>query len=262
MLHFYNKPPVSAAEIHGRLGPARVLESSGIPFVIFGEDALAFVHFVPTVLFDLTILVPCDLVQAAVEHLQKELPQYQVTQERSYQLLNNDVCALPRAMRLRDGAIEKPNLSPEAILIVPQSHFHFDVRDETRSRGLIPPFDSSDSRIRFPTMPAFLDAIIDTMFEPVDGVNHLEFRTSYLSVFLSYLVLYNVRDEDGATDPDTEELLPAAKALLEGLKPGNIAYLDTFMRTGSTRMTPELRAARERHRVSRGIVFPNLLKIG
>jgi hypothetical protein len=203
-------------------------------------------------LFDLTILVPCDLVQAAVEHLQKELPQYQVTQERSYQLLNDDsVCALPRAMRLQwDSAIEKPNHSPEAILIVPQSHFHFDVRDETRSRGLIPPFDPSDSRIRFPTMPAFLDAIIDTMFEPVDGVNHLEFRTSYLSVFLSYLVLYNVRDEDGATDPDTEELLPAAKALLEGLKPGNTAYLDTFMRTGSTRMTTELRAGRERHSLS------------
>jgi len=84
------------------------------------------------------------------------------------------------------------------------------------------------------------------MFEPVDGVSHFDFRTSYLSVFLSYLVLYNVRDEDGAIDSDTMDLLPAAKVLLEGVKAENLAYLDAFMRTGSTRMTPELREERKR----------------
>jgi len=163
--------------------------------------------------------------------------------------MNDDgICALPRALRLQwhcDSSVHKPEHEPGMILVVPQSHFHFDVTDPTRTRGLIPPFDASDEHVRFPTTSAFLDAIIDTIFEPVDGVSHLDFRTSYLSVFLSYLVLYNVRDEDGAIDSDTMDLLPAAKMLLEGVKAENFAYLDAFMRTGSTRMTPELTEERK-----------------
>jgi len=111
--------------------------------------------------------------------------------------------------------------------------------DPTRTRGLIPPFDAIDEHVRFPTISAFLDAIIDTMFEPIDSISHLDFRTSYLSV-------YNVRDEDGAIDSDIMDLLPAAKTLLEGVKAENLAYLDASMRTGSTRMTPELREERKR----------------
>ncbi|KAF5339448.1 hypothetical protein D9611_009773 [Ephemerocybe angulata] len=249
------RAPVSADEIEGQLLPARALGSSGIPSVVFAEDAPAFVHFVPTFAFQFTVHVPDELVQEAVQHLQKEIPSYHVTQERDYRLLDNDgVCALPRAVQLQWDASEEKELlhTPEEILIVPQSHFHFDVNDPTRSRGLIPPFDPSNSRILFPTMPAFLDAIIDTMFEPVDGVSHFYFKMSYLSCFLSYLVLYNVRDYDGCTDPATDELLPAAKALLEGVKAENLPFLETFMRTGSTRLTPpEVRAERERIKATR-----------
>lgn len=60
--------------------PARRLESSGIPFVVeYSAKKLcaSIVHFVPTFLFDFTILVPDDRVQDAVEHLLKELPHYQ-----------------------------------------------------------------------------------------------------------------------------------------------------------------------------------------
>lgn len=99
------------------------------------------------------------------------------------------VCSLPRAMRLEwDYPYKWLGGYPlEFILVVPQSHFHFDVTDATSARGLIPPFDPSHARIRFPTtMPAFLNSVIDTMFEPVEGcattrVQDVRRRTSRLS---------------------------------------------------------------------------------
>jgi hypothetical protein len=93
----------------------------------------------------------------------------------------------PLCTQWHDSSVHKPEHEPGMTLLVPQSHFHFDVTDPTRTRGLISPFDASDEHVRFPTTSAFLDAIIDTMFEPVDGVSHLDFRTSYLPVFLSCL---------------------------------------------------------------------------
>ena len=144
--------------------------------------------------------------------------------------MNDDgICVLPRAPRLQwhDSSVHKPEHEPEMISVVPQSHCHFNVTDPTRTSGLIPPFEASDQHVRFPTMSAFFDA--DTMFEPVDGVSHLDFRTSYLSLFLSYLVLYNVRNEDGAIDSNTMDLLPTAKMLLVGVEAENLGYLDAFM---------------------------------
>ncbi|KAG7087374.1 hypothetical protein E1B28_013347 [Marasmius oreades] len=168
-------------------------------------------------------------------------------------MMNRDgTCALPRAVRLQghlSNVIPTFIHEPGKILIVPQSHFHFDVNDSTRTHGLISPFDPSGEPILFPTVPALLDAVIDTLFEPVDGVFHFKFQV-YLSAFLSDLVHNTITsdedgsDEDGPLDPDTGELLPAAKELLDGLKPENSSFLETFMRTGSIGVTPEVRAER------------------
>jgi hypothetical protein len=55
-------------------------------------------------------------------------------------MMNDDgICALPRALRLQwhDSSVHKPEHEPGMILVVHQSHFHFDVTDPTRTRGLI-----------------------------------------------------------------------------------------------------------------------------
>ncbi|KAG7087435.1 hypothetical protein E1B28_013401 [Marasmius oreades] len=167
--------------------------------------------------------------------------------------MNDDgICALPRAVILKGHNSSIPNLiQPGKILIVPQSHFHFDVTDSTRTCGLISPLDPSGEPLLFPTVPAFLDAIIDTFCEPVDGVEHIPFEISYLWLFLSSLVLNNTSYEDGPIDPETKELLPSAKELLDGVKPENIAFLETYMRTGSIGVALELKAERARLKSAR-----------
>lgn len=214
--------------------------SSGIPFVIWGETALSFVHFVPTELFELEILVPDDLVQAAADHLLREFPGFHVTDNRPPKFVGYPgmkpilPSPIPNSVQLEwtDSANYPEKLAfPIQILIIAQSHVSFDVRDSSSTRSLIPPFDESDSQIRFPTQGAFIDALADCLFEKHGPKAHMWFDMGHSMHFLSYILMYNIRhDFDEDPLPPTRELLPAERKILDGVSPRNKPFVEAYIR--------------------------------
>lgn len=258
MLDFYDQPPENPQTIHARLRPARDLLLSGIPFVVWGEDALSFVHYVPTGLFTFQLLVPDGCVQAAADHLLKMHPEYRVTNRRPFAYVGIPgekpivPSVIPNSVQLEwTGPLHSltSDTTPREVLIIAQSHLNFDVRDSTRTRGLIPPFDVSDSQIRFPTQGAYFDALIDGIYEWRSGTPkfHYWFNVEHCCIHLSYLVMYNVRvDEDeDPLDPD-RELLDVEKEMLAGVAARTRPYLEAYMRRAIPAPTLEMVAERER----------------
>lgn len=229
--------------------------------MVWGEDALFFVNFVPTGLFELQILVPDEFVQAAADHLLRELPQYHVTDDRPQKFIGRHgsepflPSAIPNSIQLQwsgDDIDSETDLStPIEILIIGQSHMMFDVRDSTRTRGLIPPFEESDSQIRFPTQGAFIDALVDSIFTRVGPKLHYWFYIKHDLCYLSYLIVYNVRhdSDEEPLDPD-RILLPTEQEMLDGIAPRNRPFVEAYMRGGLPEPTPEMEAERQRIRVS------------
>ena len=74
MLHFYDECPYGLDEQEIRLGAARVLVNAGIRCLVHFEDALAFIHFVPTVLFGLYFVVADQDVDRAANAITNALP--------------------------------------------------------------------------------------------------------------------------------------------------------------------------------------------
>lgn len=73
-IHFYTESPSDDVEQKGRLrAPAALLEA-GIPCVVFGEDALSIIYCVPTMCFDLHLLVREADLASAVTAICNSLP--------------------------------------------------------------------------------------------------------------------------------------------------------------------------------------------
>ncbi|EFI28540.1 hypothetical protein CC1G_13562 [Coprinopsis cinerea okayama7 len=234
-IHFYDTSPSGPAEQQGRLGPARALISAQIPNVVWAEDALSIVHRVPTGLFDLQIIVPDDKVHVAAQKICRRLPYSiidcpQDDRWRDYKLFNQE---RPPAFKFGDTSLllnnsEAKGHEPDRVLVHAASTFHFDLTDPSRTCLNLEPPDVESSPIRYPTLAAFFDAIIDTLFEPPLGHIHQKFR-SHLMNFHSYLLLYSVGKEGVLThdDPITEERFPVPDCmrLLQEVKYENRPFM-------------------------------------
>ena len=74
MLHFYDECPYSLEEQEERLQAARALAKAGIPCLVHLEDALAFIHLVPTALFALHLVVADHDVDRSTQAITSALP--------------------------------------------------------------------------------------------------------------------------------------------------------------------------------------------
>ena len=73
-IHFYDESPCGQRYQSIRLEPATALLKAGIPCVVFGEDALNFIHCIPTELFDLHLLVPEESIDVALDAICSSFP--------------------------------------------------------------------------------------------------------------------------------------------------------------------------------------------
>jgi hypothetical protein len=157
-LHFYDSSTDSAETQHIRLAPARAITHAGIPYLVWAEDALSFVHFVPTSLFSLQLLVPDEHLEDAASAILSKLS-YKRHKEpdlewRGFPFADREErSCFPESIFFE--MTKPPHLrsedDPETILLHPMSYFSFDIRDHSLSVTLVPPLPTENSEIRFPT---------------------------------------------------------------------------------------------------------------
>jgi hypothetical protein len=74
MIYYLTKCEETSRTQLDRLRPARALLRDNIPCVVWAEDALSFVHCVPTSLSTLQLLVPDTELQSAASNITTTLP--------------------------------------------------------------------------------------------------------------------------------------------------------------------------------------------
>ena len=212
-----------------RLKPAKAISDASIPCVVWAEDGLSFVHFVPTCLFDLQLIVPDEHVEAACSAITSRLPytkmdgpcenwlEFRIVDRRQPSCFPNS------AYLKRTTPGEEDD--PKNVYIHPQSFFSVDVRNYDLSTTLPPPL--TDSRIRFLTRTAFLDALIATILDPPIAFRHWRF-SCMLDVYISYFLIYTLRAFPRILP--SGELESEHKSVLESLKPENRPFFDGRIR--------------------------------
>jgi hypothetical protein len=123
--------------------------------------------------------------------------------------------------------------SPTDILIHPQSSFHFDVRDASRTRPNPNPPSGDLAAIRYPTWLAFFDMVVDTLFHPPVEVHESSSGLSNCEIYLVMYALSNTEDAPVENEPyhgdyhtsDLTRLLPQCWKALEKVKDENKLYL-------------------------------------
>ncbi|KAF8056569.1 hypothetical protein FPV67DRAFT_1677948 [Lyophyllum atratum] len=233
MLHLYDSSPYSQESQEIRLKAASALSRANIKSLVWGEDALAFIHFVPANLHDLQLVVADHELGLASAKIIKSLP-YEVftgTLDRNYlEVLYFDpdqpsMYANSVHLKLTTPAAERAEDDPEMIFIHPQSQYHLDIHDDSRSVSL-PPFPEN---IRFPTRTVFLDSIIATLLDPPSGRVHTKLNST-LRTWMGYLFLYTLRNEPAVLP--TGDLEPELAQVLQSLRPENRPYFEAFARNG------------------------------
>ncbi|KAJ8501729.1 hypothetical protein ONZ45_g12039 [Pleurotus djamor] len=243
-IHFYDESSCPPSEQRGRLTPCRSLVKSGIPFVVWAEDALSIIHRVPTGLFDQQLLVREGDV-SHVAQIISEKHNYSVLDLSSDKRWNDYKIYNPEHPSAFQGhpsillghnnmeTVLKYEL-PDRILIHAASIYHVDIDDVSRTCLNPSPPRPEFSSIRFPTISSFYDSLIDTLHEPPLPFIHMKFRMMIMN-FLAYLNLYTL-SKDGITTEDTplERLgvIPQCLEVLDGVKDENKPYLTRlFLRT-------------------------------
>ncbi|KAG6849435.1 hypothetical protein H0H93_008511 [Arthromyces matolae] len=223
----HDSSPYSPESVERRLRAARVLSKAGIKCLVWGEDALAFVHFVPTVLFGLHLVVSEDDVVRASNAITASLP-YEVytpfndTYVDSRTMNPSQPLIYPRSVHLRTKPEDEDD--PETILIHPHSEVAIDLDDPLRSVTL-PPFPSN---ILFPTRVAFIDCILDHILDPPNGREF--FRLSLkISSWLAYFYSYTLPVIPSVLP--NGDIEPERKKVMRALKPENQAYFEYELRS-------------------------------
>ncbi|KAJ3505436.1 hypothetical protein NLJ89_g7415 [Agrocybe chaxingu] len=235
-MEYYDSCPWSDECKDHRLAPAVALSKAGIPCVVWAEDALAFIRFVPTCLFSLQLFVPDELLDRATSILTTtysfqsadppeawcEYPMFDRTTPSCY----------PRSVSLSTTAPEESLHSddPRQIWLHPQSFFSFDVRDTSLSVTL----DQFPNTVRFPTRPAFLDTLFTVMLESPIGFRHHKFHGTMMTYY-GYLLQYTMR---GPIILPSGELGPAHKKALCEVEEENRPYFRHLLyRHAGSKMT-------------------------
>ncbi|PSS37923.1 hypothetical protein PHLCEN_2v238 [Hermanssonia centrifuga] len=218
--------------------PVRTITDAGIPCLVWGEDALALAHCVPTVFFDLQVIVPDDQVEAATLAILDAHPYYQRSSTPSPQWLEYKLIdpAEPycfvnsTTLRLVSPPGHVPGQDdPTAILIHPQSHFYLDVRDHTRSLSLSPPLPLPYAHMRFPTIAAMLDAYVAVFLDPPLGYYHYKY-SNHVRTCISYLCVYNPIMRAYPRILPNGKLEPGYASVVESLSPENRPYFESYVR--------------------------------
>lgn len=212
--------PPPAEELTSRLLAASVLTQTGIPCVVWGEEALAWIHRVPTHIFYTPhLLVPESQLEKASQTLSSLLPEYAVTDPRSdyaggwplmpgekekFQEQGRFPHASPLSRRLVHTGLDSEKEAqqtqnarrqthiPEYITLTPDSFFHLDATDSTSTSRLVSlpePIPPSLTDVRFPALPTMYDAF----FLMIHAPERLEYSCGLrmeLRRFLGYLHLY------------------------------------------------------------------------
>ncbi|KAI0338113.1 hypothetical protein BDW22DRAFT_811404 [Trametopsis cervina] len=231
-IHLYDESTTSPRLQHIRLAPARSILRSGIPCTVYAEDALDFVHFVPTDLFTLQILVPDESVEQAANTITSDGPYLRMTEPiphwremQAFDLAPPYCFPTSISLQLRpENVIENPTNQeyhvPSTILVHPQSFFHFNMSDGTAAVPLPTPPHPEDSGILFPTICGFLDSLIATIHEPVTGIR-LRRLDMMLRCYMSYLFIYSPQLRIEPCVLPNGQLKPSVQAVYDGLKPEN-----------------------------------------
>ncbi len=234
MLHFYDECPYGLDEQEIRLEAARVLANAGTRCLVHFEDALAFIHFVPTGLFGLHFIVADQDVDRATNAITNVLPYHVHTGvvEQYCESIFRD----PAQTRMYTTSTylwrSVPSVNGESMLLFvhPQTRFNLDVEDYTRSVSLLPFPDS----IRFPTLAAFLDSIIEDHLNPCQA-GYISSKESYnFHTFMSYVCLYTLRHEGPAVLPNGD-LYPNCVEVMQSLRPENRSIFEDFARMSPRR---------------------------
>ncbi|GLB42999.1 hypothetical protein LshimejAT787_1204480 [Lyophyllum shimeji] len=223
--------PYSQKSQEIRLKAACALSRAHIKSFVWGEDALAFIHFVPVNLHALHLVVADhDLGLGAnkiIESLPYELFTGILGRDYVESILSdpNQPRTFPNSVHLQltTRAAERSVDDPEMIVFHPQSQFFLDIHDDSRSLSL-PPFPEN---IRFPTRTAFLDSIIATYLDPPSGRVHTRLMST-LRVWMAYLFTYTLRNTPAVLP--TGDLEPERGQVLQSLKPENRPYFEAFAR--------------------------------
>jgi len=238
MLELYDCSPYSLPTQKIWLKAACGLSNANVKCLVWGDDALAFIHFVPTILFGLHLVVADADLEKASNEIIRSLPFkiYTGSDRRYVEFIYFDASqprTFPHSVHLEPTTPQdKRHMDdPEMIFIHPQSQLYLDVNDNSRSVSL-PSFPDT---IRFPTRTAFLDSLIETYLDPPVGRVHTQLR-SMLSVWISYFFVYALRNRP--TVLPSGDLEPEHVEVLQSLRPENRPYFEAFARDEScdTRM--------------------------
>lgn len=191
------------------------------------HEALACIYRVPALLSDQQLIVPDGDVTAAAKlicdnfpYMAVDNPQDEIWKdfrawnaERPYAFQNTPSIMLHHT--------DPPgNHLPCSILIHSASLFHFNIQD--LSRTVTDP-NIASKPVRFPSVPAFYDAVIETVHEPPSEFVH---RRLYNHLLLCQANLtYHTVSDKGVCTTKTGELIPACLRVLEEVKEENRPYL-------------------------------------
>ena len=230
MLHFYDSSPYTLKSQTIRLKAAALVSAAHIKSLVWGEDALAFVYFVPVNLSALHLVVADQDLHVTSTKLTDSLPYEPFT---GIDINYNEFIAIhPEQPRIFPDSVylqlttppnERDVDDPDMIFVHPQSQFYLDINDDSRSLSL-PPFPDN---IRFPTRTSFLDSTIATILDPPSGRVSGK-RSSMLRVWISYLFTYTLRNYPRVLS--TGNLEPEHAELMSSLKPENRPYFEDFTR--------------------------------
>ncbi|KXN80708.1 hypothetical protein AN958_08253 [Leucoagaricus sp. SymC.cos] len=226
MGYWYEYRPPPPDEQHKRLVALRHLTSRGIPCILWGEDALDYVHSVPTCLFDQQVIVPDESLESASAVLQ-EGRYVPVPFKRDYSDWfgpNVGKSAYPRGILLKhldipDDDPGKLEPLPSHVLLLPQSYFGFDVRSKERFRSLVPPLDASNADILAPKFHTFVEGLVAFNLNPPVPLEtpHVKGWLRH-ETFMGYLMRYRVKYEDDGDTPPPKDLLPEERVILGELQ--------------------------------------------
>ena len=230
MIHLYDSSPYSKKSQTIRLKAAGAVSAADIKSLVWGEDALAFVYFVPANLSALHLVVADQDVHVAFTKVTDSLP-YEIFTgiDQNY---NEFIGIYPDQPRIFPNSVylqvstpvnERDVNDPDMIFIHPQSQFYLDIQDDSRSLSLAPFPDD----IRFPTRTAFLDAMIATILDPPSGQVSGKLGM-LLKCWISYFLTYTLRNRPRVLP--TGDLEPEHAEVLSSLRPENRPYFDDFTR--------------------------------
>ncbi|KAF8164865.1 hypothetical protein B0H34DRAFT_670860 [Crassisporium funariophilum] len=233
MLHYYDSSPYGLKTQQRRLRPALSLSDAKIRCLVWAEDALAYIHFVPTSLFSLQLIVADQDLEAASTAIMHSLP-YKVSTGRDEHFVEaitldpSQPSAFPHSVCLEEttpGSMDDPGSidDPYKIFIHPMSQFCCDVHDNSRTLSL-PPFSDN---IRFPTRIAFLDSMIAIDMDPPSGRCHSK-ETTMLRNWIAYLFTYTLRTWPAVLS--NGDLEPETKEVLQSLREENRPYFNAYAR--------------------------------